>query len=332
MKPTLLTAVALLGICGLASCATTPTAPEDLPDPPPLPQEIAPLVMKVLDVGQGDAIWIENGPTRVLIDAGQGMGRMADFIEEKGLAGDTIHWMILSHAHADHHGGMREFFKTEHGITVQRFLENRDPASGVMISELRDSIQAREARGELVYLSTDDPCEDGSIICTQELAGGGRMHILPPPASGHTNDRSVAVKLIGPDSASFSMLAAGDAEGAAMDHFKATYAANPGLDVTVLKGNHHGSCNGVTARWLELVNPEWTIWGVSSTNSYGHVHEQAKALHRAHGSPWLRSDENGRITFRTEGTPGSGYTVEVERGEASKDGAADRIAAEATCE
>jgi len=149
--------------------------------------------------------------------------------------------------------------------------------------------------------------------------------------SGSVNDRSVAVKLIGPDSASFSMWLSGDAERPAQAFFEAAYRANPGLDVRVLKGNHHGSCNGVTDRWLLFTSPEWTTFGVSSGNGFGHVHEQAKTIYRAAGAPWLRSDENGRITFNAPGTPGSNYTVTVERQGVSLSGQGDRTASESSC-
>jgi competence protein ComEC len=317
----------------LAACAVA-TEPEPVTPQPPGPGgplAVAPLVVEVLDVGQGDAIWIENGRSKVLIDAGQSTARMAEFIAEKRLAGDTLDVMILTHAHADHHGGMRAFFQSAHNITVRRFYENQDPATGVQIAELRDSATARVRRGQMQYLDTDDACLDGRPICTHTLDGGAKLHILRPLPAGSVNDRSVAVKLIGPDSASFTMWLSGDAEGAAMRYFEDQYAASPGLRVRVLKGNHHGSCNGVSARWLELTRPEWTTFGVSSGNGFGHVHEQTKNLHRAAAAPWLRSDANGRITFRTPGTPGSGYTVNTERPGTSLNGQGDRAASESTC-
>jgi beta-lactamase superfamily II metal-dependent hydrolase len=127
------------------------------------------------------------------------------------------------------------------------------------------------------------------------------------------------------------MWLSGDAERPEQAFFELAYAANPGLDVRVLKGNHHGSCNGVSARWLQLTTPEWTTFGVSSTNTFGHVHEQAKTLDRVASARWLRTDENGRITFRTRGTPGSDYSVSLEREGVSLNGRGDRIVAESSC-
>jgi beta-lactamase superfamily II metal-dependent hydrolase len=48
------------------------------------------------------------------------------------------------------------------------------------------------------------------------------------------------------------------------------------MDVDVLKADHHGSCNGVMSRLLDLLTPTYVTMGVSSTNTYHHVHTQTK--------------------------------------------------------
>lgn len=121
--------------------------------------------------------------------------------------------MILSHGHDDHYAGLRELFKTTHDIDINYFFENKDASTASGLTSLRDSINARVGRAELVYRNTDDPCTTGAAICTILLDGGAKLHILKPKTSdSNPNNRSVAVKLVGPDSASFSMWMAGDAD------------------------------------------------------------------------------------------------------------------------
>jgi len=103
------------------------------------------------------------------------------------------------------------------------------------------------------------------------------------------------------------------------------------MKVEVLKANHHGSCNGVSSRFVDLVNPALVTFSVSADNGYGHVHTQTKDLFARYGKPWYRTDQNGNITFRSPGTAGGGYTVTVDRGGQSEGGLPDRTSAQTAC-
>ncbi len=292
------------------------------------------LVVRVLDIGQGDATYITDGVSKIFIDGGPSVTSMGAHLDAMGLNNTTIDVVVISHAHADHYSGLRELFKTTRGITIRYLFENKDAGTAVTLAELRDSINARVGRGQLIYRDTDDPCVTGAPTCTITMAGGARLHLLRPDPNGSTpNNRSGGVKLVGPDSASFSMWFAGDAEHAAIDWFDAgaEYDMAPGMDVTVLKADHHGSCNGVSRRYLQLLSPEWIAIGVSATNSFGHVNTQTKTLMTDLGIPWYRTDGNGTITFRTPGTPGGGYTATVERGTSSMSGSGDGTSASSAC-
>ncbi|HEU0053659.1 MAG TPA: lamin tail domain-containing protein [Longimicrobium sp.] len=294
----------------------------------------SPLTVRMLDVGQGDALYITNGLSKVVLDGGPSTTDIAGVISEFGLDHGRIDYMFLTHPHADHLAGLREFFKASHDIDITYFFENKDTYSGSTLASLRDSINARVGRGELIYRDTDDPCTTGAAICTILLDGGARMHVLKPkPTDSNPNNRSFAMKLVGPDSASFTMWAAGDAEHAAIIYFDSTanYDVSPGMNVNVLKADHHGSCNGISTRLLNLTTPDYVFMGVSSTNTYGHVHNQTKTLLSGLSIPWLRTDENGRITFTTPGTVGGGYSVSYATGSASENGSADATSVDADC-
>jgi competence protein ComEC len=165
------------------------------------------------------------------------------------------------------------------------------------------------------------------------MSGGAKLHILAPFPNGEkANNRSTPVKVIGPDSASFTMWLAGDAEHEEIDWFEtAGYAENPGMAVSVLKADHHGSCNGVTDRYLALIQPKWVIASVGATNGYGHMHEQAKRVYRRAGLPWYRTDRNGTITMRSAGTVGGGFTITPEQRGTDLNGPSDRRARQSVC-
>ena len=292
------------------------------------------LVVRLLDVGQGDAILIQNGGSTVLIDGGPNPRSLGNHLDAFGLNNGTIDAVILTHAHSDHYQGLRELFATRRHIVVRYFWENQDPSPNVTLGKLRDSIASRVRAGSLTYRDTDDPCANGAPICTVTLKGGARLHIMRPEPNAHDpNNHSPALKLVGPDSASFTMWMAGDAEHEAIDWFStsAGYQRTPGMRVDVLKADHHGSCNGVNDQYLNLLKPSLLIASLGAVNDYGHMHSQAKAMYQRHGIPWYRTDQNGTITLRSAGTAGAPYSVAVERGARNLSGPSDRPSTQPGC-
>jgi competence protein ComEC len=292
------------------------------------------LTVRVLDVGQGDALLIQNGGSTVLVDGGPDPRVLGRYLDALKLNGDTVDAVILTHQHADHYQGLRELFASRRHIVVRFFWENQDPSPNVTLQRLRDSIASRVRQGSLTYRDTDDPCANGQAICNVTLGGGAVLHIMRPDPKGRgANNRSVALKLVGPDSASFTMWMAGDAEHQALQWFErsAKYAVNPGMKVDVLKADHHGSCNGVTSRYLDLVKPSLLVVSLGAENDYGHMHEQAKATYRRARVPWYRTDQNGTITLRSSGKAGEKYTVSVERPGTNLNGPSDRRANRRNC-
>jgi competence protein ComEC len=148
------------------------------------------------------------------------------------------------------------------------------------------------------------------------MKGGAKLHIMRPlPESDNPNNRSAPIKLVGPDSASFTMWLAGDAEREAIDWFLhgAEYGRDPGMQVNVLKADHHGSCNGVSQDYLDALGAGFVVVSVGALNSYGHMHTQAKAAFRENRLDWMRTDDNGTITIHTPGVPKSGFEIYPQR-------------------
>jgi competence protein ComEC len=292
------------------------------------------LIVRVLDIGQGDATYIRNGSSRIIIDGGPDTAEFGRYLDSLDLNNSTIDVVILSHQHLDHYSGLRELFKTSRNIRVRYFFENKDPAPAMTLAELRDSILSRMDHDSLIYRDTDDPCSDGRRMCTITMTGGARLHIMAPMSHGDkSNNRSTAVKLVGPDSASFTMWLAGDAEHEEIAWFEdAGYDQNPGMLVNVLKADHHGSCNGVTPRYLSLTTPQWVVASLGARNGYGHMHAQAKEIYAQAGVPWYRTDQNGTITIRSPGTVDGGFTINSERPGVDLDGPGDRVSRQQDCD
>jgi hypothetical protein len=230
--------------------------------------------------------------------------------------------------------GLRALFQSKRHITVRYFFENQDPYATVNLKSLRDSVNARVFAGETIYRDTDDPCGDGRRLCTITMKGGAQLHIMRPlPESDNPNDRSAPIKLVGPDSASFTMWLAGDAERDAIEWFigSAGYVREPGMRVNVLKADHHGSCNGVSDDYLIATHPDYVVASVGEVNSYGHMHTQAKTTYKANHAPWYRTDVNGTIIITSPGTAAGGYTIDTQTGRANASGHSDKASTQKVC-
>ena len=301
------------------SVAAAPSAPR--PDP-----SDSTLVVRILDVGQGDAILIENGGSRVLIDGGPEPAAIGRLLDRLALNGKSIDAVILTHQHFDHYSGLRELFKTRRSISIRYLFENQDPYINPTLRDFRDSVSSRVRRGQLTFRDTDDPCGNGTPTCVLPLRGGARVVLLrPDPRGDGPNNRSAAVKLVAADSTQFSMWLAGDAEQEEIAWFDDTnYDRSPGMRATVMKGDHHGSCDGISPRYVDLVRPEIVALSLAATNDYGYVHSQTLDLLQSRRIPWYRTDQNGTITITVP--PRGRYSVAVERGSMSMRGPSDRHA------
>lgn len=75
-------------------------------------KQLSDLVVSYIDVGQGDSEFLQlpDGKT-MLIDAGElpKGEHVAEFLTSKGIT--TIDYVVASHPHADHIGGLTEIIK-----------------------------------------------------------------------------------------------------------------------------------------------------------------------------------------------------------------------------
>jgi beta-lactamase superfamily II metal-dependent hydrolase len=257
----------------------------------------------VLDIGQGDAILIRSPEGRsVLVDAGPSRV-VVDRLRALGV--ESLDMVVVSHQHTDHYGGMRaviEAFGPRYYVSAG--TKHVTPMYVKLLTLVRD-------RNMVALQTTNQPrkIQVGSLVLT--------MFPQPPESEQSENDNSVGIRL---EYGNFAMLLTGDSE----DAERAWWVENvPDLarDCQVLKLAHHGSHNGTDDAWLKLVHPELAVCSCGLNNSFGHPHQVTlDRLERA-GIPLRRTDEEGRITIRTNGRD---WRVTTEKGGASRGGGTDR--------
>jgi competence protein ComEC len=219
------------------------------------------LTVAFLDVGQGDAIWIQapNGK-ELLIDTGAGQSAVSELGILKSFFDKTIDGVILTHPDNDHIGGVPEVFK-RYNIPLVITSEVSSPTliyktvEETILQERSDKVIART--GERIILDSH---------------AGVIVDILFPDSitqNWETNEASIVVKITYGEN---SFLLTGDSPIDVEDYLVNIYGDQ--LQSTVLKLGHHGSKTSTSQEFLDSVDPEITIVSAGLGNRYGHPHPE----------------------------------------------------------
>ena len=244
------------------------------------------LKVSFLDVGQGDAIFIET-PTgnQLLIDGGpdknilNALSRVMPFYDK------SIDMIITTHPDQDHIGGIPEVLKN---YNVLEYIDSGATSSTGTFLELQKEIEDKKIKTEIARV--------GEII---DLGGETYLKILYPQnelKSKDTNDNSIIAKLFYGDS---TFLFTGDAPTDVEQYLAMTHGEE--LDSDVLKVAHHGSRNSLSPEFLSAVSPEYSIISAGENNSFGHPHKEIVDFLNTIGTKILGTYEFGDVIFTSDG-------------------------------
>jgi competence protein ComEC len=242
----------------------------------------------ILDVGQGDGTYIctEEGIS-MFIDGGSsnvssvGTYQILPFLKSKGIR--EISYWFVSHADADHISGLLEVMESGYQI------DNLIVANRNVQDDSRDS---------LLELALADNI---NVICMKTgdilTFGQTQMICLSPDADNLYEDRNDGGLVLLYKDEQFSGMFAGDIPGEVEDTIVAQMDI---LNVDFYKADHHGSKYSSSERWLSALTPKVTSISCSSTNTYGHPHEQTLERLSEVGTEIYRTDELGAIKITLE--------------------------------
>jgi competence protein ComEC len=241
------------------------------------------LTVSVVDVGQGDAILLQfPDGISMLVDAGPGPPAfdagarvVAPLLERLGV--ERLTYLVLTHAHADHAGGVPGLLRSVAVDTVLasgpadlggRAIPQLQPAAGASFAPTPD------ARVYVLWPGVDE-------------LPGRRVN---------GNNRSIILKVV---FGKFSVLLTGDGEAVVERLLVERYGGF--VRSTVLKVGHHGSSSGSSARFLGEVRPELAVISVGSMNRFGHPSAEVILRLGEMECPVRRTDADGCVMIRTDG-------------------------------
>jgi competence protein ComEC len=256
------------------------------------------LRISFIDVGQGDAVFVEfpdggtmlvdAGPRSLRYDAGERI--VSPFLKRRGIS--RLGLVVASHPHADHIGGMSSVLRH---FTVAKMVDSGQPVSSEMYEDYLAHIRAEGCSFE--------PARGGSIV--KDFAGV-RLYVLSPHTAdaGHDtvnttvnlNNASVVFKL---QYGGISCILPGDSEREVELQMLDLYGDF--LRSTILKVGHHGSLTSSTQEFLNAVRPEHAVVSVGTNNKFRHP--SPEVIRRLHGMnvEVSRTDEVGAVIFETDG-------------------------------
>lgn len=253
-----------------------------------------------INIGQGDCSLIMTSTHNVLIDGGDLDGGDIIVGALKSLGVKRLDYVMITHPHVDHFGGMTEIFGSfSVGVLLLPDVPDDMLPRTFNYSRLLAAIERSGVKSEFVSTGDRYPLGDGS-----------RLEIVAPLYNDYDelNNLSIAARFVHGGN---SFLFTGDFETAAERDL-----LNVGIDLhaDVLKVGHHGSAGSSSKEFLEAVSPRIAVFEAGVYNTFGHP--RAAVLERLNAvgcEKAYATSLNGNIAIISDG---SDLRVKVEKARA----------------
>ncbi|MFV8826743.1 DNA internalization-related competence protein ComEC/Rec2 [Alkalihalobacterium sp. APHAB7] len=250
----------------------------------------------MLDVGQGDSIFIELPHRKAvyLIDSGGlvSFGReeewkrrsrefdvgkhiVVPFLKAKGIR--TIDKLILTHGHYDHIGGAEALLDQ---VNIDEIVYAYGPVEGDFERYLLTEFQQR---GTTIQFAKEG--------MGWSMAGSDFRVLSPQGSEDSLNNRSIVLySTLG----GVKWLFTGDLEESGEARLIRDFVD---LDVDILKAGHHGSRTSSTPPFIDHIQPKIVLISAGRNNRFQHPHEEVIETFNERNIPIYRTDEHGAIRY-----------------------------------
>lgn len=258
------------------------------------------LIVKVFDVGQGDATLVRFGGQMTLIDTGDTESRekLVTYLKKEGVS--VIDRLIVTHPHNDHIGGAAAIFEN---FTVKQIYDSGQLTTTNTYRKYLETVQKKKIPFAVLKAGNEVDMGSGAVL---KVFAPEEPFFTEDNGRSDLNNNAIVAKL---SYGSFAMLFASDAEKDSEARMVKKYGDQ--LKSAVIKVGHHGSTTSSSASFLKAVAPEAAVITVGAGNDYGHPHEAVLKRYQERKIKMYRSDNHGTITISSDGTT---WSVVTEKG------------------
>lgn len=240
------------------------------------------LLVHFLDIGQGDAIFLDYQGFQILVDGGPDNRIIEQLRQTMPIGDNTIDWVILSHPDADHLGGLLDVINSYQVDKVIMPKISKDTS----LYEAWESILVKKEIS-IFYIEQQEEItltEDYHIRFLHPTPNTIEKHFAP-------NNYSLVTHILFGE---IDLLLTGDIEAEVEELLVKEYKE---LDIELLKSPHHGSKSSSTPEFLEMLSPELVVIQSGKDNKFGHPHNRVLFRYEQIGAQVFRNDQEGDLRF-----------------------------------
>lgn len=252
--------------------------------------------LDILDVGQGDAIYLcTSDGTSLMIDGGstdvKGVGtyRILSFLKSKAIR--KVSYWFVSHTDEDHISGLVEVM--ESGYRIENLVLAEAQKEDEKAKQLAELARKNEIR--VCYMKADDVLETMKEDTANERNGAGafRVECLYPGSDNDSEDINDRCLVLSYEDADFSAFFGGDISSEVEEQLVASGKCR---EADVFKASHHGSKYSNSDALLQTLHPRLTVASAGEKNRYGHPSPDAVKRVEESGSAFFSTIDGGQIS------------------------------------
>lgn len=236
------------------------------------------LYIYYLDVGQADSIFVYNNEETMLIDAGNNEdGKLiCDYLKSLGIS--KIDYLIGTHPHEDHIGGLDNIINS---FDIGTIYMPKKSATTKTYEDVIDAISDNNLKVKSPKVGTT--FNVGNAVCEVMTIDSN---------AEDANLTSISIEMT---YGTQKYLFTGDME---IENEK----SRSWNDIDALKVAHHGSTTSSSEAFLKQIKPEMAIISCGKGNDYGHPHKEILKRLEKIDCDVYRTDLLGTILLKSDGT------------------------------